>query len=60
MYLIQEPIVKLMCTFQLVTEKLKSIYKLLEELVSPEMNFQRYKQELQMVHQMPCLPRLSK
>ena len=45
---------------QLVTEKLKSTYKHLKEITSAEMNFQRYRQEIQAVHQTPCVPRLSK
>lgn len=43
-----------------MTEKLKSTYKELKELTSPEMNFQRYRQDVQAVHQTPCVPRLSK
>ena len=45
---------------QLVTEKLKSTYKQLKEITSAEMNFQRYRHEIQAIHQTPCVPRLSK
>ena len=43
----------------MVTEYLKSVYEGLKEVVSPDLNYHRYKQEICSLDQVPCVPKLS-
>lgn len=45
----------------MVTEHLKGVYTELKEVVSPELNYHRYKLEIiTSMNQAPCVPRLGK
>lgn len=45
---------------KMVTDHLKSVYAELKEVVSPEINYHRYKQEIiSSLNQAPCVPKLG-
>jgi len=44
---------------QLVTDHLLDQYEELKDITSPDINHHRYRQELRIVHQTPCVPRLG-
>lgn len=46
--------------FQMVTEQLKMTFVELREMVSPELNYNKYKEEICSVNLAPCVPRLCK
>ncbi len=35
------------------------MYTELKEMASPDINYHRYRQEIRIVHQAPCIPRLG-
>ena len=43
----------------MVTDHLLGMYEELKEIVSPEINYHRYRQDIRVVHQSPCIPHLS-
>jgi len=52
-------IMKIFAIFQMVTDHLLGMYEELKEIVSPEINYHRYRQDIRVVHQSPCIPHLS-
>ena len=46
--------------WRMVTDHLKGIYAEMKEVVSPEEDYQNYRQELCTVGQVPCVPKLGK
>lgn len=43
----------------MATDHLKGVYAELKEVVSPELNYHRYKQEIISLNQAPCVPKLG-
>ena len=44
---------------QVVTDHLMKIYEELKDIASPEINYHRYRQEIRIIHQAPCVPHLG-
>ena len=51
--------VQMYLIFQMVTDHLLGMYEELKEIVSSEINYHRYRQDIRVVHQSPCIPHLS-
>ena len=43
----------------MVTDHLLGTYKELKEMVSPNIGYHRYRQDIRVVHQSPCIPHLG-
>ncbi|XP_064382815.1 uncharacterized protein LOC135331544 [Halichondria panicea] len=46
-------------SWQLVTDHLTKMYEELKDIASPAINYHRYRQEIRIIHQAPCIPRLD-
>lgn len=44
---------------QMVTDHLMKTYKELKSIASQEINYHRYRQEIRIIHQAPCVPHLG-
>ena len=49
----------LLCDKQMVTDHLKGVYAELKDIVSPELNYHRYKHEIISLNRVPCVPKLG-